>query len=175
MGLEPTYRAHKTRALTTKLREPGPDDVSALEEKVHTLARYISARDPAECMTDARAASWQKSEASTRGISGTTTCTFENIWLRMSTATFAQKNAAALVASSAGWPPDMRVHFSSPVATACLGRPRCAARLKKGRGPACRGLPVPGSLFCANHASRQAEVEAEGYVHVGRCCDDGDA
>jgi len=65
----------------------------------------------------------------------------------------------------------MHVRFAEPE-TGKPQRPpaRCAARLKKGGGRTCRGTPIDGSRFCADHKQQQAELDAESYVHVPPAC-----
>ena len=64
----------------------------------------------------------------------------------------------------------MPVSFAVPVATTAGRAGLCAARLKKGKGKRCRGHRAPGSLFCVDHASYQAEIDSDGYVHVEAGC-----
>ena len=61
----------------------------------------------------------------------------------------------------------MPVHFATPIEhTLAYAAYACAARLKKGRGARCRGSPVHGSSFCANHAAYQMELDMDEYVLV---------
>ena len=58
----------------------------------------------------------------------------------------------------------MQVSFAVPVSKGCASP--CPFGLQKGKGKMCRGRRAPGSLFCVDHASYQAEIDADGYVHV---------
>jgi len=61
----------------------------------------------------------------------------------------------------------MPVHFAMPLEhVIAYAAYSCAARLKKGRGPRCRGSPVRGTCYCANHAAYQMELDMDEYVLV---------